>query len=65
MSIFELWLVVEGTMLPARRDDSLTEVPVPTYSQKDLERIATAVGVSAADVLPYRRDFEAAASGTV
>ena len=35
---------------------------MPTYSQKDLERIAKAIGVSAADILPYRNDFEAAAT---
>jgi len=34
---------------------------VPTYSQKHFERIATALGVSAADVLQYRSEFEAAA----
>ena len=35
---------------------------MPTYSQKDLERIAYAIGVSAADVLQYKNDFEAAAT---
>jgi hypothetical protein len=34
---------------------------VPTYSQKDFERIANAIGVSAADVMQHRSDFEAAA----
>jgi hypothetical protein len=35
--------------------------PVPTYSPKDLKRIATALGVSAADVVQHRTEFEAAA----
>ena len=35
---------------------------MPTYSQKDLERIAHAIGVSAADVLQYRDAFDAAAT---
>lgn len=34
---------------------------MPTYSQKHFERIATALGVSAADVLQYRCEFEEAA----
>ena len=34
---------------------------MPTYSQKHFERIATAVGVNAADVLQFRSEFEEAA----
>jgi hypothetical protein len=34
---------------------------VPTYSQKHFERIATAVGVSVADILQFRSEFEEAA----
>lgn len=34
---------------------------MPTYSQKHFERIATALGVSAADVLQYKSEFEGAA----
>jgi len=34
---------------------------VPTYSQKDFERIATAIGVSPANVMQHRSEFEAAA----
>jgi hypothetical protein len=35
---------------------------VPTYSQQDLTRIATALGVSVDEVLQCRNDFEAAAT---
>ncbi len=34
---------------------------MPTYSQKDFERIATALGVSAANVVQHKSELEAAA----
>ena len=33
---------------------------MPTYSQKNFERIAAAVGVDVADILQFRREFEEA-----
>ncbi len=35
---------------------------MPTYSQQDLNRIATALGLSSDEVLKYRNGFEAAAT---
>ena len=34
---------------------------MPTYSQRDFQRVATALGVSAANVVQHRSEFEAAA----
>jgi hypothetical protein len=70
--VFDVWLRCRdsnyGSHLrgypAARKNDSPTHTPtqMPTYSKEDYERIARAIGLTLAEVLPHENEFEAAAT---